>query len=129
MKVSTKPGVRFTTIAPAGFRLLGAIERAARVVGVPLVITSACDGTHSGPADPHLVGEAYDLRTRTLTPAQADAVLLAILGWCRDDPDPPPAPVEGVPRSLATRNFFGFVEASGSMNEHIHVQRRKGRVY
>ena len=129
MRITAKSGVTFDRIAPAGFRLLGAIERACRVVGVPLVITSACDGRHSGPSDPHHTGEAYDIRTHGLTETQKDAVLAAILGWCRDDDEPPAAPVDGTPRSLATRQFFGFVEAPGEGNEHIHVQRRKGRTY
>jgi hypothetical protein len=127
--VRVKPGVVFTTIAPAGFRLLGAIERAARLTGLELTITSACDGAHSGPADPHHRGEAYDVRTRGLTDPQKDGVVLEILRGCADPGDGPPRPVDGAARSLVTPAFFGFVEAPGTPNEHIHVQLRRGRVY
>lgn len=127
--VRVKPGVLFTVIAPAGFRLLAAIERTARALAIELTITSACDGEHSGPTDPHHRGEAYDVRTRNLTEPQKDGVLREILNACHDAGDGSPRPVDGTPRSLATGRFFGFVEAPGDVNEHIHVQVRKGRVY
>jgi hypothetical protein len=127
--VRVKPGVTFTTIAPAGFRLLQAIERAARSTGLDLVITSACDGMHSGPADPHHRGEAYDVRTRGLTEPQKDELVRQIIGGCNDPGEVPPFPLATTPRSCATARFFGFVEAPGTVNEHIHVQLRKGRTY
>jgi hypothetical protein len=127
--VLVKAGVTFTTIAPAGFRLLAAIERAARELQLPLMITSACDGEHSGPHDPHHRGEAYDLRTRDLTEGQKDLVLMAIITACSEPGAPPPFLLPGVKRSLATALFFGFVEAPRTPNEHIHVQLRQGRTY
>ena len=127
--VHVKPGVLFTTIAPAGFRLLGAIERAARAVNAPLTITSACDGAHSGPDDPHHRGEAFDVRSQDLPEAVKHTVLAEIMRACNDDGVGPAQPVAGIPASLATSRFFGFLEAVGTDNEHIHVQLRKGRSY
>lgn len=127
--VRVKGGVVFATIAPAGFRLLSAIERAARLLHVELTVTSACDAAHSGPDDPHHRGEAYDVRTNTMTEAMKDAVLRVILTELREDGDAMVAAVPGVPRSLATARFFGSIEASGTPNEHLHVQLRRGRVY
>jgi hypothetical protein len=127
--VLVKPGVSFTTIAPAGFRLLAAIERAARALHVELTITSACDGEHSGLNDPHHRGEAYDVRTHTFTESMKDAILRVLLNELRDDVDGLVAPLVDVPRSLATTRFFGFVEQPGAPNEHLHVQLRRGRVY
>lgn len=127
--VLVKPGVAFTLIAPAGFRLLGAIELAARRVGVQLTITSACDGAHSGPDDPHHRGEAYDVRSRDLPEAVKHTVLAEIMRACNDDGVGPAQPVPGIDASLATSKFFGFLEAAGTDNEHIHVQLRKGRNY
>lgn len=128
-RVRVKPGVQFTVIAPGGFRLLGAIERAARVVGCDLTITSACDGVHSGPDDPHHRGEAYDIRTHDLDEGQKGAVLAVMLAYCRLDDEPPAEKVAGVPFSLATQKFFGFLEAPGTDAEHLHVQCRKGEAY
>jgi hypothetical protein len=127
--VSVKAGVQFTAIAPAGFRLLGAIERAARALRVELTITSACDGAHSGPDDPHHRGEAYDVRSKTLTLGQKEVVLFEILRGCSDEGMGLPERVPGIAHSQSTARFFGFLEAAGTDNEHIHVQLRKGRNY
>jgi hypothetical protein len=127
--VRVKPGVLFSVIAPAGFRLLAAIEAGARALRVELVITSACDGEHSGPDDPHHLGEAYDVRTRGLADGVKDALLGYILAAVNEPGAPPASPVPGEPRSLATARFYGFIEAAGTPNEHLHVQRRKGRSY
>lgn len=127
--VRVKPGVTFTTIAPAGFALLAAIERAARLCRVDIVITSACDGAHSGPADPHQGGEAYDIRTHGYSDVVKDALLYHLLELLREPGEPLAQPVDTIPRSLATSRFFGFLEGAGTVGEHIHVQLRKGRVY
>ena len=109
--VKVKPGVLFSVIAPAGFRILAAIDLTAAALGLDLTITSACDGKHSGPGDPHHKGEAYDIRTHDLTVVEKVNVLACIMGL------------------LEAGLFFGFLEAAGTTNEHIHVQRRKGTVY
>lgn len=126
MAVTTKAGVEFTTIAPAGMRLLEAIRAAGHALHLSLVITSACDGTHAGPTDPHYSGEAYDLRSHDLNEAQKDALLKEILLTLQVDQSDAPLSVAG---GLATRRFFGFVESRGTSAEHIHVQRRNGTVY
>lgn len=128
-RVLVKPGVQFTLIAPAGFRLLSSIDYAARMLALDVTITSACDGAHSGPADPHHRGEAYDIRTHGLAPDQADTLLAVIINACRGRGEPMPQPADGVARSLATGTFFGFVELPGTDNEHLHVQLRKGARY
>jgi hypothetical protein len=118
-RVTVKAGVRFTRIAPAGFRLLGALERTARRVEIPLVITCACDG--HPPGNPHTTGEAYDVRTRTLTPAQQALVLReTLLALSDGEADAPTYAGAGV----ATRQFYGQLEV-----DHFHVQRRKGTTY
>lgn len=107
--IRTKPGVEFTLIAPGGFVLLAAIAQASATLGWELTITSACDGEHSGPTDPHHRGEAYDVRTHDIP--DADKLLSAIISFL--DPE----------------RFFAFVEAPGTDNEHIHCQVRKGTTY
>jgi hypothetical protein len=127
--VRVKPGVTFTAISPAGFRLLAAIEGAARALRIELTITSACDGVHSGPDDPHHCGEAYDVRTHGFTEPVKDAIVFAIMRACADPNAGLPEPIPGIPRSRATLRFFGFIEGPGTPNEHIHVQLRRGRAY
>jgi len=109
--VLVKDGVLFTIIAPGGFRILEAISSVARHLGIDLTITSACDGVHSGPDDPHHRGEAYDIRTHDM-PADMKPVVLNALQAL-----------------LPLASFYAFLEAPSTDNEHIHVQVRKGTVY
>lgn len=109
--VTVKPGVEFATIAPGGFAILSAIQRACIASQVNLTITSGTDGEHSGPTDPHKRGEAYDIRTHGLIEAEKASVLsnlMGVLGWER---------------------FYAFVESPNTESEHLHVQIRKGTTY
>jgi hypothetical protein len=110
--VTVKPGVEFAVIAPGGFCILSAIQQASQHCAVDLTITSGTDGEHSGPADPHHTGNAYDVRSHDLTDEMKQAVLAymmdTVLGWDR---------------------FYGFIEAAGTDNEHFHVQVKKGTTY
>jgi hypothetical protein len=109
--VRTKPGVSFAQIAPAGFRILAAIDRAACTLGFDLTVTSACDGAHSGPNDPHHRGEAYDVRSHDLSLEHKLQVLSAIMA------------------TLGGERFFGFIEDCDTENEHFHFQVKKGTAY
>jgi hypothetical protein len=109
--LKTKPGVEFTTIRPAGFLILQALKQASKQLGVDLVITSACDGTHSGPSDPHHSGEAYDVRSHDLAPELRPKVVDAVMAI------------------LGRERFFGFLEAAGTSNEHFHFQRHQGQTF
>jgi hypothetical protein len=107
--VRVKDGVLFTTISPGGFHILAAIDAAAAFISHDLTITSACDGEHSGPDDPHHSGEAYDVRTHDL-------------------PDKHLA-LQAIMNRLGDLKFFAFIEDETEDNEHIHVQVRKGIIY
>ena len=107
--VRVKEGVQFTKIAPGGFRILSSLDVVAEPLSYDLTITSACDGEHSGPDDPHHRGEAYDVRTRDLL--DKDAVLKALKF------------------ELGDKHFYAFIEAVDTDNEHIHVQVKKGTVF
>jgi hypothetical protein len=109
--VTVKQGVLFTIIAPGGFRILEAISQTARELQIDLCVTSACDGEHSGPTDPHKRGEAYDVRSKTLTIMQKNAVLLSLS------------------EKLPADKFYFFLEAAGTANEHFHCQVKKGATY
>lgn len=113
--VRVKPDCRFTTIRPAGFVILTALKAIAREVSFDITITSACDGVHPAgdgaqSLDPHYTGEAYDLRTHDLSALQKGQLLTTLITRLGD-------------------RFYAFLEAPGTPNEHIHVQRRKGTLY
>lgn len=110
--VLVKGGVQFTKIAPAGFRILSAIDQCSKALSLDLTITSACDGEHSGPDDPHHKGEAYDIRSHDFPNESLKQMVL-------DD----------IMRRLGFESFYGFLEASGTDNEHIHIQRKKDTIY
>lgn len=116
--VKAAPGVSFTrvtfdgkveSIAPGGFRLLAALWAVSVIRQESLTITSACDGEHSGPDDPHHRGEAYDVRSHDLTDKHATLACLVA--------------------NLDRRYFYAFLEDEGTPNEHIHCQVRKGVAY
>jgi hypothetical protein len=109
--VRVKPGVEFTVIAPGGFCILSAIQRATSEVGVDLWITSACDGEHSGPSDPHHSGNAFDVRSHDLPSEIKQKVLDCVNGI------------------LGVQAFYGFLESPDTDNEHFHFQIKKGTVY
>ena len=109
--VLTKPGVLFSIIAPGGFRILYAIDRAAQSLSTNLTITSGTDGEHSGPNDPHHRGEAYDIRSHEFDEPTKQKVLSEIMGF------------------LDLEHFYGFLESPGSPNEHFHIQVKKGTTF
>ena len=109
--VRVKDGVSFAKIAPAGFRILAAIDLISQTLEIDLTITSACDGTHSGPTDPHHRGEAYDVRSHDLTAEIKQNILSEVMS------------------ELGTEHFFGWLEAEGTDNEHFHFQIKKGTTY
>lgn len=107
--VRVKDGVQFTVISPAGFHILSAIEASALRCSHDVTVTSACDGEHSGPDDPHHKGEAYDIRTHDQSdPAQLLSALKLF---------------------LSDAKFYVFIEDEGTANEHIHAQLRHGILY
>lgn len=121
-----KDGVWFTTIAPGGFRILSALDQTALTTELQLTITSACDGTHSGPNDPHHRGEAYDVRTHDHTSAEVQKILRLVMDDLARSPRDEPMRVGA---GLATQSFYGFLEEPGTPNEHLHFQVRRGTEY
>lgn len=103
-----KEGVQFTKIAPGGVRILAALENCANRISHDLTITSACDGVHSGPEDPHHKGEAYDVRSHDLPDKNL------ALGYIQE---------------FLGERFYAFLEDATETNEHLHVQVKKGTVY
>ncbi len=123
--IRVKPGVQFSVIAPAGFRLLAALDTTARRLAVDLTIT--CGSDSHPPTDPHSTGEAYDVRTHDFTDDQKQAILRELLLELSDG-TPEDAPL-AVSDGLGTKGFWGWIENPGLPTEHLHVQRRNRTVY
>ncbi len=114
-RLLVKPDVDFgTNLAFAGARILDVAKKVAELMDFDVMITSAREGVHSGPNDPHHKGEAFDFRTNTLKPEQKARLLTSLQN--------------GLYTSRPAR-FYAFLESPGLLNEHIHVQRRMGTVY
>lgn len=124
--IRTKESVLFTVIAPGGFRILSALDQAALTLDLEITITSACDGAHSGPNDPHHRGLGYDVRTHDHTSADVQRILRMVMDDLALTPKDEPTRYGA---GLATMSFFGFLENPGTENEHLHIQLRQGVDY
>lgn len=129
-------GIRFKdgvlpigTLAPAGVRILAALDTVARRFSHDLVITCA-DKAHA-PSDPHSTGEAFDVRTHDLDAATKAGVFHELMIELAITPiGDTPRPVPGIGlQNLATSHFYAQIEDPGGPNEHCHVQRRQNTVY
>ena len=122
--VRFKPSVLLDPLTPALARILGALDTCARRLNVDLTVT--CGRESHGLADPHTLGAAVDVRTRTLTAEQtglAFQYLRATLGerWTVLY-EVPARPEPARLAVIATVN----PHATGP---HFHIQARKGTVY
>lgn len=120
-----KPGCDTRVLGKAGVRILGVLDALARQFGHDITVTCANEG-HTLP-DPHVTGDAFDVRTHDLTEDRKQAVLHELLIALADHP------VTDAPRpvsiGLATSRFYAQLENPGLVTEHIHVQRRNGTTY
>ena len=120
--VRIKEGVTFNITQetiPAMAHMLSALDMIARLILHDLTITSAADGQHSGPEDPHPLGRALDIRSKDLSDKQI--VLNKIKLFLGDE------------------KFYIFLEdplspnateeEKAQSNEHFHLQVRHGVEY
>jgi hypothetical protein len=122
--VTHRPSVRFDRIAPAGFKILAAIQHAAESCDWNLEITSGTD-SHTLP-DPHVTGEAYDLSVKGMS-AQTiedvkkalDASLGPLFTVLYEVPTPPSDP---------TLRPIAYVNAKAT-GAHFHIQRKRHTTY
>lgn len=122
--LSARPSAKFGVIAPAGFRILSALDQAAQACRFDLVITCGTDG--HPPADPHATGEAYDVSVKGMAPETIidltvclERLLGPLFTVLYEVPVLPPDPRL---KALATLN----VHATGP---HVHVQRKHGTTF
>lgn len=122
--ILVKDSVRFDRIAPAGFRILAALDRACKVIGCDLVIT--CGTEAHDEDDPHTLGEAYDVRVRTL-PAP---VLIRLYYWLTAELGPLFTVLYEVPQ-VDPKDPLALIAYPnpGASSAHLHIQRKKGTVY
>jgi hypothetical protein len=123
--VRVKDGVTFNMGPPAGFRLLGAIERLAFYLGHD--VTISCGSEDHPPSDPHSEGEAFDISVRTFDAVTVKSLLL----WLKNDLGPLFTVLYEVPTALEASSVLSGLETVNpqATGNHVHAQRRKGTVY
>jgi hypothetical protein len=109
-RIKIKPGVEFKVIAPAGMRILEVLKSIVKSYTFDVTITSGTDGIHSGPADPHYLGMAYDIRTHDLKPEQKQLLLMDL-------------------QKTLGPEFTMFIESPNTNLEHLHCQRKYGTTF
>lgn len=124
--VRLKSGAAFPTLAPAGIRILSAIDQASQALGVDLYITSGSEAMGRLATDPHPSGEAVDISVKGLSADQIAAIkahleqtLGRLFTVLYEVPKSPPDPTL---RSIAYVN----VRATGA---HFHIQRKRGTTF
>ena len=122
--VRVKPGVRFDIIAPAGFRILAAIDALTQKLGRDVLITCGTD-SHTLP-DPHCKGEAYDVGVFGWSATEIESALRH-MRLALGDPftvlyEVPVRPSDPTLRPLAYVN----PKATGN---HFHIQRKMNTEY
>lgn len=119
-----EPGVKFGCIAPAGARIIAAVDGATKVLGFDLWISSGTEG-HS-PTSPHTRGEAYDVSVKDMTiPVilKAKQYLELVLGTRF-------TVVYVVPSTPTDPNLRPIAHVNRNAAEpHFHIQAQKGTVY
>lgn len=124
-----KPGAGVSNPAPAGFRILSALDQFAATRPTDVYITSGNEAEWRAPTDPHQTGEAFDISVKGWEPPEivraykflggALGPLFTVLF------EVPSAVADSLPpllRDIAYRN----ADATGM---HFHIQRRKGTTY
>lgn len=120
------------TLAPMGIGgalIVAALMQTAHDSLFDLEMSSGTDGAHSGPSDPHPLGNAIDVHTHGLSTQQKHDTLqrtmdyLGHLGGVLTS-YPAAAIIVETSGGLANGLFFGFLEDADTPNEHLHFQLR-----
>jgi hypothetical protein len=121
-KVLTKPGVDYRVIAPEGFPILAAADRASRLFDVNLTVTSAW---RNDPGSLHSEGKAFDFSVANLTPAQ----IVALFYWFTAELGPgytvlyevPASQLAGQPANLRAIAYSN----TNATAPHFHIQIKR----
>lgn len=124
--VRPKPGVGFPVLAPAGIRILSALDIVCQVLGRDLVVTSGSESRGRKATDPHATGEAADLSVSGFTPGEIvrlknllEVELGAAFTVLYETPAKP------LDTALAA---VAYVNPAATAT-HIHIQRKKNTVF
>lgn len=113
--------------ASAGVRILSALDQAAQALNLPVYVTSGAEIAGRAGSDPHMTGEAFDVRVRDYTTDQIVALHSALIALLPRDQftvlyeGPAPHPVA----KLAAIQYVN-PKATGF---HFHIQRKKGTTF
>ena len=109
--ITRKSDVRMDVIGFGGVRILSVLSQLSKKYQMDIMITSGTDGVHSGPLDPHKLGNAYDIKTHDMPSRQfKDAIVREL-------------------NNLLSDKFYAFLEDPDLPNEHIHIQVAKGKQF
>lgn len=110
-KLLTTSDFRLAVVTKSGLRMLSVLEEVATERQLDLVLTAGTNGVHSGPLDPHYLGNALDVRLLDL-PVEQRTLLVSDLA------------------SRLGPAFTCLHELPGATlqttAEHLHVQLKKG---
>lgn len=115
LAVNLKTGVSLVGVSQPMMYALGVADEVyRRVTGKPVTVTSLRDSHEDRPSSLHNIGNAADLRTRDLTPAQVVSVLAEL-------------------RRILFPLGFDVVDESRTASPHIHIEYdpkvAQGRVF
>lgn len=121
-----KPGAAFPVLAPAGLRILAALDNAARHLNQTLTITSGSETRGRAVTDPHMTGEAVDVSVTALLPAEIHTLyhrLKTALG-------PAFTVLLEAPPHLNIPSLNTIVYRNDKATAlHLHIQRKKGTTW
>lgn len=119
------PRVNLNGLRPAGVRILAAIDAAAVTCGLSLTVTSAVDGQRAA-TDPHITGEAIDLRTIDLSEQDTLRIYWALRVKLGDAFTVLYEVPQSVPSLTLRQIEYVNPKATGP---HFHIQRKKGTTF
>lgn len=119
-----RDSVKWLHLAPAGIRILGAIDRTAQQCGLDLVITCGTEGHPLG--DPHTLGEAVDVSVKEMDVP----TLLAVRDFLQLTLGPLFTVLYECPALPTDPRLQGIVYVNAQATApHFHLQRKKGTLF
>ncbi len=124
--VRLKVGAGFPVLAPAGIRILAVLDGYAKRYGMELTVTSGSEQRGRAATDPHMTGEAMDVRITWMTAN----TIRDLRQYLLDGLGPlftvlVEAPPDTAPPALSDIIYIN----PNATALHMHIQRKKGTVW